>query len=595
VYRFFVLLVTAALTGPAAAQAATYCVGLDAPGCERRSTVASAFDAAAASDGPDTILLGGVTETGTFSDGAGEPVRVVGEGRGATQLVGTLELDQAGSSVARLTAGALRLGGGGRDLRVLRGAELRGATLQSAVVGGAVVTTGEARMESVAVTDAVDVRSGALTAGHLTVLGSGPVGVRVATGASARVANSIVWGFARPFEGSAAVSHSHHDGADPAFVAPPADLRLRADSPLVDAGDPSPLGSGEPHEDAMGDVRAVDGDGDGTARRDVGALERRPPAPPPTDGNLLTNPGAEQGEPARDDRESPAVPGWRRTGAFTSVRYGTVAGGFPFPTGDVADALGAGRAFFAGGPGGAATLTQVVDVSSLAPEIDLRTGAVTLSALLGGYRQSPDAAHVQAEFRSPTGAPLRSVALDTVTPEERAHATMLAPRAAAARIPQLTRTIAVTLTAPRPGGAYNDAYADDVALVPRVPPFPGAPPVRLGRPFSGVAVLARRATVDRRGRAWVRVGCARRTVRRCRGVLTLTRKRSIVIGSRRFALDPGRVRRVGVRLRATARRRLRGRPGRFGGHVYSASRDGQGATRTRTAPVRFVRRVRRRG
>jgi hypothetical protein len=363
----------------------------------------------------------------------------------------------------------------------------------------------------------------------------------------------------------------------------------------VDAGDPSPLGAGEPHEDALGDVRAVDGDGDGTARRDVGALERRPPAPPATDGNLLHNPGAEQGEPARDDRASPGPPGWRRTGGFTMVRYGTVAGGFPFPSTEAAAALGAGRAFFAGGPNGAATLTQVVDMSALAPEIDARTGAVGLSALLGGYRESPDAALVQAEFRSPTGAPIRRVALDTVTPGERAHATMLAPRAATAAIPPLTRTIAVTLTAGRPGGAYNDAYADDVALLPHVPPFPGAPPVRRGRPFAGVLVLSPNARVDRRGRAWIRIGCPRRTVRRCRGVLTLTRKRSFVIGSRRIWLRPDRVRRVGVQLSRGARRRLarrlRGRRvARRAGHVYTAARDGQGLTRTRTAPVRFERR-----
>jgi hypothetical protein len=574
-----------AAVAPATARAETYCVAVEAPGCSARATVASAF-AAAEGGGPDTILIGRVTESGDFADAPGEPVRVVGGGRGTTVLTGTLELAQPGSAVTALSAGTLDLAGTAHDVQVERGADLRGGSLASATVGGPVATTGETRIESV-VAGPVEVRSGALTAGHLTVFGAGPVGVRVLAGATARVSNSIVAGFGLPFEGAAALSHTH--AGDPGFAAAPRDLRLRADSPLVDAGDPAPLAAGEPHVDALGDVRAVDGDGDGTARRDVGALERRPPAPPATDGNLLHNPGAEQGDAARDDRASPPPPGWRRTGAFTSVRYGTVVGSVPFPSDAAAAALGAGRAFFAGGPGGAASLTQVVDVSRYAPEIDLRTGAVRLSALLGGYRESPDAALVEAEFRSPTGARLGTVALDTVTPAERAHATMLASRAAAAAIPPLTRTIAVRVSAGRPGGTYNDAYADDVALVPRVPPFPGAPPVRRGRPFGGVVVLSPRAAVDRKGRAWVRVGCASRTVRRCSGVLTLTRRRSFLAGSTRFGLRPGREGRVAVRLSRDVRRRLR-RSRRIGGHAYLALRDGQGLTRTRTAPVRIIRR-----
>ena len=69
-------------------------------------------------------------------------------------------------------------------------------------------------------------------------------------------------------------------------------------------------------------------------------------------GNLIANPGAEQGTAAIDDRACPAPPQWARTGAFTSVRYGTVAGVFAFPTLAAAATLRAGHAFFAAGPGG---------------------------------------------------------------------------------------------------------------------------------------------------------------------------------------------------------------------------------------------------
>ena len=569
------------LWAPATAQADTYCVGVEAAGCDhRRPTVAAAFEDAAAAGAADTIRIGRVTATGDFVDAAGQPVRVVGAGRGATVLHGTLDLGEPASSAAQLSAGALDLAGAARDVELDGELRLRsGSALLSSVVRGPVVAA-RARMDGVAVTGTVEVESGALAARHLTVFGAGPVGVRVAEGASAAVTNTVVWGFERAFEGDAAVSHSY--AADPGFVAPPGDLRPRADSPLVDAGDPAPLSSGEPHEDALGEVRAMDGDADGTARRDIGAFERRPPAPPGTSGNLLSNPGAEQGEAARDDRAGPAPPGWRRTGGFTSVRYGTMAGDVPFPSLRAAAALAAGDAFFAGGPAGAASLTQVADLSQWAPEIDAGTGAIRLSALLGGYRESPDAAVVGAVFRGPRRRPVGSLDLAPVTPAHRANATMLAPRAASAAIPPLTRTVAVTVRAGRPGGAYNDAYADDVALVPALAPLPGVPPPRaVRRRFAGALVLSRRAGVDRRRRAWVRLGCADATAGRCSGVVTIVR-RGTIIGSKRFGLRPGRMGRVGVRLSRRVRGRLRAR-------LYTTVRDGRGVTRNRTAPVRLVR------
>ena len=437
-------------------------------------------------------------------------------------------------------------------------------------------------MHSVAVSGTgLDVESGTLSAAHLTMLGSGPAGLRVPDGAQASIANSIVWGFLRGVSGAATTAFSHlpESGVDPLFVAAPGDLRLRAGSPLVDAGDPRPLEADEPETDALGDVRATDGDGDGTARRDTGAFERRPPPPPATAGNLLANPGAEQGTAAVDDTAAPAPPRWRRSGGFTSVRYGTVVGLVAFPTLEVAAALGTGNAFFAAGPSGAATATQVVDVSGWAPEIDARVGvSMRLSALLGGFRLSDDRALVTAQFRGPSGARLGGISLDSVTAAERANATTLMPRVASARIPRLTRSIAVTVRAGPPGGSYNDAYVDDVALVPQVPALPGVPPRRdrARRPFGGVALLARRVRVAR-GRARVRIGCPDRAAGRCAGVLTLARRRSVILGSRQIALRPGETQRVRIPLSRRERRRLRRRSR---GHVYLAVRDAQGLTRT---------------
>jgi hypothetical protein len=65
---------------------------------------------------------------------------------------------------------------------------------------------------------------------------------------------------------------------DPHFVGDPqlGQVQLRFDSPLIDAGSP---GSDEPTDDFAAAPRVVDGDGNGTAVRDLGAFEyqRRPP------------------------------------------------------------------------------------------------------------------------------------------------------------------------------------------------------------------------------------------------------------------------------------------------------------------------------
>jgi hypothetical protein len=579
--------------GAAPAQAATYCVATTAPGCVDQPTLAAALAAAAGEPGVDTIRVGRRSEAGTVTDETGEPVRLVGSGRAATEIDGRVDFNESRSSIASLAVrNGLALRGAGSDLEVEGAVRLRdGSALRSSTVAGPLVSAGAVHMHSVAVAGTgVEVESGRLTAAHLSVFGSGAAGLRVAGSAQATLADSVLWGFTRGTSGSATVTHSHlpESGVDPGFAAAPGDLRPQAGSPLVDAGDPRPLAAEEPEVDALGEVRAMDGDGDGVARRDIGALERRPPPPPPTAGNLLANAGAEQGTAAENDSASPAPPRWRRSGGFTSVRYGTVVGLVAFPSLEAAAALGAGQAFFAGGPSGAATATQVVDVSDWAPEIDARAGfTVRLSALLGGFRLSEDRATVRARFLGPAGIGLGAVELDAVTAAERGNATMLTPRSAAERVPRLTRSIAVVIHSGPPGGAYNDAYVDDVALVPSVPPLEGVPSRARGRRrFGGVAMLSRRVRVAR-GRARVRIGCPSATVRLCAGTITLARRRSVVLGTRVVQLRPGEEQSVRIPLSRRERRRVR-RPQR--GHVYAGIRDAQGNTRTRTAPVRIVRR-----
>jgi hypothetical protein len=197
-----------------------------------------------------------------------------------------------------------------------------------------------------------------------TIVGSDPesIGVHVAGGASsahnsgASVTSTVIRDVGHPFAATtsradtdAAIYAEYNDllpagnltsgrgsesillaagnrtsGGDAGFMATvgPDAYKLRPDSGLIDAGAPYPFGAMESTADVARLERAVDGDGDGSARRDIGAFEYQPASPePPTGGgdpappvnapapDAPTNPGpgspaAPSGPPA-----APAAPG----------------------------------------------------------------------------------------------------------------------------------------------------------------------------------------------------------------------------------------------------------------------------------------------
>jgi hypothetical protein len=183
-------------------------------------------------------------------------------------------------------------------------------------------------------------------------------------------------------------------------------------------------------------------------------------------GNLVVNPGAEDGAGAADSSAILPLPGWTTGGTLTAVQYGAPA----FPTTADATRLGGGRNFFTGGPGGdVSTATQVIDVSRAAPEIDAGRVTANLSALLGGYATQDDAATVSA---APAGAAV-AVTLGPVTPADRGGESNLLPRSGSFPVPAGTRALAVTITATRAQGNFNDGYVDNVALSLTGPPVAG--------------------------------------------------------------------------------------------------------------------------
>jgi hypothetical protein len=500
-----------------------------------------------------------------------------------------------------VTVDELELTGTAARVRVQGVATLHaGAALRAATVvgsGGVDAAGGTSTLDSVALdlTGGPGVRVGCtatLYARHVTLAGTPDAAVTTACPTStARVSDSVLW-VPQPFAGPGEVAtqytdHPQVDGRSdgigdrhvpPGFEA--GTLRPAAGSPLVDAGTPGGLAEADWPEDRDGLPRAADGDGDGILVRDIGAFERPATALPLPAGNLLRDPGAEDGG------------GWVLSGGFTRERYGP----FPFPSAVAGAVLGGEHAFFSGGPGPVGAAAQTLDLSALAPEIDLGHATAALSGLLGGYRADADAGRVEATFLDPAGRSLGTVALAAPVASERANATTLLHRARADAVPPLTRTVAVTLRATRATGGYDDAYFDNLALTvtaPGAPPPPDGPPLK---PFAGLRVLTGSARLDRKGRIRMRLACADGTVGSCAGVLTLTgalRKgdRAQPVGLVRATVAPGTGRGVRLRLTHAAREAVRARR-RIRMTLFAAARDGQGLTRVSAVPV-TVRRGKR--
>src|SRR5262249_33911646 len=105
----------------------------------------------------------------------------------------------------------------------------------------------------------------------------------------------------------------------------------------------------------------------------------------PASGNLLGNPGFEEGTATADKQGRVPIPEWATTATMTAAPYG--AGGFPAT--EFANGFGGGANLAWGGPGSTVSHAfQYVDLSSDRAAIDTRRAAATLSGELGGLRRS---------------------------------------------------------------------------------------------------------------------------------------------------------------------------------------------------------------
>jgi Phosphoesterase family len=196
--------------------------------------------------------------------------------------------------------------------------------------------------------------------------------------------------------------------------------------------------------------------------------------------NLLVNPGAELGDPSLSGYSSVTVPGWTVTGTPTVIEYDTLRR-FPWPTASPGPTFPAflgfpssacappdsGEQFFGGGPVATSSLSQTVDLSAAAADIDGGAVPYVLSGDLGGFTIDPSAASVTVEFLDASGATLGTSRIRPVTVLDRFFQTELIERETTGTIPVGTRSarVVVTLNDCNPVlGNYNNAYADNLSF-----------------------------------------------------------------------------------------------------------------------------------
>lgn len=176
--------------------------------------------------------------------------------------------------------------------------------------------------------------------------------------------------------GPGALSDLHPLPAPTGFAdAAGGDFRLRADSPLVDAGDPAGSAGG-PGTDRDGAPRLADGDGDCVARHDVGAYEYQRPAPravaTASAANVTTGTGVGFSAAGSCD----PLPGTALSYAWRFDDGATAAGP------EVSHAFGSAGQHTAvvtvtGSAGHAAEATAAVTVAAPARAVDRRAPAIT--------------------------------------------------------------------------------------------------------------------------------------------------------------------------------------------------------------------------
>ncbi|MBI4893569.1 MAG: hypothetical protein HY821_23315, partial [Acidobacteria bacterium] len=180
----------------------------------------------------------------------------------------------------------------------------------------------------------------------------------------------------------------------------------------------------------------------------------------PAGDNLIVNGDAEKGEATPGCLGSATIPGWTTDGIVSVCAYGptTIAIGAPGPA-------NRGKNYFAGAAGPSSVLSQTIDLTGSATQIDTGSQAFTLSGWLGGYEVQDDAAKVTATFLGAGGNSLGSAWIGPVLAADRNSTTSLILKSASGTVPSGTRSVRIELLFTRAQGSYNDGYADNHSLI----------------------------------------------------------------------------------------------------------------------------------
>jgi hypothetical protein len=260
-------------------------------------------------DGGNTVrasTLSAETGVGSVHGATIERSRVTGSRRG---IISSGKLTTVRDSLVRLT------GTVGPAIR----AETYGANDTNMIVDGVTIVTPsslDATGVTVTTVDAPD-RSAHLTLANSVIRGPFPPLLAHATGTgsatiSASYSDYAPWG-SYAIGGTISESNITHVGDALFDETPGHEFRLLAGSPLIDKGDPAaPQGL-----DLDGAMRVADGNGDGIARRDIGAFELQATNAGPGAGDGLS------GGPAADTK-APLISGFRsRRSVFAVARGAT--------------------------------------------------------------------------------------------------------------------------------------------------------------------------------------------------------------------------------------------------------------------------------
>jgi hypothetical protein len=196
--------------------------------------------------------------------------------------------------------------------------------------------------------------------------------------------------------------------------------------------------------------------------------------------NLIFNGDAEFSSGTDNYATNRGIAWWFDLSSTTAGIYGANAS---FPSTGGPGPANRGANFFLGGTTNG-FITQRIDLSDIAGDIDGTGADYTLSGWFGGAGTDQDAASLTANFLNSSGTRLGSVAIGEVTATDRGGITGLLERSTEGALPAGTRFVEFALTN-RVVTGRNDASADNLTFVLTSRPDPPLVIDSLSRPAEG--------------------------------------------------------------------------------------------------------------